>query len=129
MRMLLIAIGIMVMLIGVGAARLLPLHCIAEGTLVDTPSGPRPVETLRVGDGVYSMTPDGQLAEGTIVDYAASHAVRPLTIVTTGGTLIATSMHPVATDAGWSDAGMLRWPVGPGRDHRHRLRSHVDKRL
>jgi|GEM_PF-2255729 len=38
-----------------------PCHpgCFPRGTLVETPSGPRPIEAIAVGDAVYSVLPDG----------------------------------------------------------------------
>lgn len=43
--------------IGLHTAVRMGLPCIARGTLIDTPAGLRPVETLRPGDWV--LTPDG----------------------------------------------------------------------
>ncbi|HYF01626.1 MAG TPA: hypothetical protein VEJ18_22075, partial [Planctomycetota bacterium] len=35
-------------------------HCVLEGELVDTPEGPRPIESLEVGDPVWTWGPAGR---------------------------------------------------------------------
>ena len=42
------------------------MFCVVSGTLVATPSGPRPVESLNVGDAVLSLTPSADLAVGSV---------------------------------------------------------------
>lgn len=40
--------------------------CFASGTLVQTPSGPRPIEDIQVGETVISFLDDGSLSEGIV---------------------------------------------------------------
>jgi hypothetical protein len=89
-------------------ALLMP-HCIVAGTLIDTPSGPRAIETLASGDEVWTR---GR-ALGRVVATHPSWALEHLEIVMDDGRVLrATAEHPVATGAGWTRAGSLR--VGEG---------------
>ena len=69
--------------------------CIAEGALVETPDGARPIETLRVGDSILSVDPDTGRRVPTVLT-AIRTARRACLRVTTarGRVLVATADHP-----------------------------------
>lgn len=88
-------------------------RCVVEGTLVDTPTGSRPVEQLAVGDRVWSRAPDGTVVPGTVVAVYPSHTFRWLRFaLEDGSTLDVTRTHPLATASGWEQAG----DVSQGRE-------------
>ncbi len=73
--------------------------CVAAGTLIDTPAGARAIETLRVGDAVWSQ----QAGVRVPAVVQAVYAVEPTEFVeltTAGATLRLTPEHPVQTEAG-----------------------------
>ena len=75
--------------------------CIVEGTRVETPEGPVPVEDLRVGDSVLSVNPTtGVTRVGRIS--AVSSSWRRASPLSTGkgGVVWTTSNHPVLRDWG-----------------------------
>ncbi len=73
--------------------------CVAAGTLIDTPDGQRPVESLRVGDTVWSL----QSGHRIRASVQAVYAVDPgeyIELTAAGGTLRLTAEHPVQTATG-----------------------------
>jgi len=88
-------------------------HCIVQGSLVDTPSGPRAVENLAEGDEVWTQLADGVKVPGRITRIEAHAATEYIALVLTDGTrLEVTAEHPIAarsTDAvaRWTKAGTL----------------------
>lgn len=73
--------------------------CVATGTLIDTPSGPRAIESLRVGNAVWSQLA-GRRIEAIV---QAVYAVEPeefIELTTVGQTLLVTPEHPVETAPG-----------------------------
>src|ERR1043166_7178419 len=77
--------------------------CITEGTLVETPDGPRAIETLSPGDAVWSLTPSGRRVVGRV--RGADSAWRWYTFhvqLADGCAVRATSSHPLAVPAGWA---------------------------
>ena len=73
--------------------------CVAGGTLIETPSGPRAIETLRVGDAVWSQQ-GGRRVTATV---QAFYAVEPsvfIELVAGSHTLCVTPEHPVQTGPG-----------------------------
>ena len=73
--------------------------CLAEGTVIDTPTGPRAIETLHPGDAVWSPTPTG--LQRSIV--ASCYRVEPDEMVRLelpDRVLLATPEHPVEISAG-----------------------------
>jgi hypothetical protein len=87
---------------------LLPRRCIVEGTLVDTPAGPRPIEELRVGDEVCSRGSGGEARIGRIVRVLPARAAGYLRFsFEDGGVLCVTGEHPLATPAGFVAAKFL----------------------
>ena len=80
-------------------------RCIVEATLVDTPTGARPIEELGAGDVVWSKAPDGTLARSTVVSVYESRTFHHLRFTFAGGRqLEVTATHPLATEAGWTQA-------------------------
>ena len=83
-------------------------QCLVEGTLVDTPDGQRPVESLEVGDHVLTLAPTGDKVTARITGLRSSFAIRHRRLSLAGGrTLAVTSRHPIATPSGWRLAGSL----------------------
>jgi hypothetical protein len=83
--------------------------CIVAGTGVATPSGVVPIEHLRIGDPIYSVSPSGELTSGTVSGMRATRSQPWLSITVDGDAEIlrATSAHPIGTAAGWREAGDL----------------------
>lgn len=79
---------------------------LPHGTLIETETGPRPIEHVRVGDRVWTH------AGLRPVTAEWDHGIKPTVTITTctGRTLRATADHQIWTDAGWIDAGSL--PLG-----------------
>lgn len=78
--------------------------CVAEGTRIDTPSGPVPVEDLRVGMEVESYAPrQSERARATVLGIQTAHGERLLRL----GDLVVTPGHPVFSDGNWVHAGEL----------------------
>jgi hypothetical protein len=89
-----------------------PCNCFVAGTLVNTPDGLRPIETLRTGDEVMTRpenTPDASARPGRVsgVLHAMSAAVVWVTL-STGSTVGITPEHQVWTfQDGWTYANRL----------------------
>jgi hypothetical protein len=87
---------------------LLPRRCIVEGTTVDTPAGPRPIEDLRPGDDVWCRGSDGSPRVGRVVRTLPARAWGYLRIrFSDDGVLCATKSHPIATPSGFVEAATL----------------------
>ncbi|HYF14495.1 MAG TPA: Hint domain-containing protein [Phycisphaerales bacterium] len=83
-------------------------HCIVAGTPVETPAGPRPIESLRIGDDVITQLPDGTFAPAKITAVRNARVGAHLRIALDGGaSLHATPEHPIATPSGFVKAGDL----------------------
>ncbi len=83
--------------------------CLVRGTRIDTPAGPRPVETLRIGDAVWTIGLDGRPVPGTVIATGstpapAGHVVVHL-VLADGRTVTASPGHPLADGR---DLGSLR---------------------
>lgn len=91
-----------ILLVGVTAVQLAARGgggCVAAGTLIDTPAGPRVIEDLRVGDVVWSQV-GGQRIPAEV---AAVYAVDPTEFIeleTAGSLLTLTPEHPVQVEPG-----------------------------
>lgn len=82
--------------------------CVVEGTPIDTPGGPRAIETLEVGDEVWTMGPGGARRTGQIRAIHPARADGHLEISVSGGFVLSvTPPHPVATSVGWTPASQL----------------------
>jgi len=83
-------------------------RCVAEGQLVQTPDGYKPVEDLVKGDVVRSYDEaSGELSESAVL--ATYNSVRSdmIRLITDGGEIRVTSDHPVFTKRGWIQAREL----------------------
>jgi len=74
--------------------------CLARGTSIDTPSGPVAVDTLRLGDEIWTRDATGIRVVGTVIaigstDAPAGHHVIRLTLAD-GRTVTASPGHPLA---------------------------------
>jgi hypothetical protein len=71
------------------------LPCFPAGVLVQTPAGPRPIETLRVGDDVWSADPiTGTVVAGYVEGVAVNRAIDLYDVHAAGETISATGSHP-----------------------------------
>jgi hypothetical protein len=76
--------------------------CLVAGTMIETSTGPRAIETLSAGDSVWTR------AGLRPVTAAWCTGVRPTwTLKTDTGQLIGTNDHPVWTNDGWTDLALL----------------------
>lgn len=84
------------------------IHCVVEGTPIDTPDGPCLIEALNVGDAVWTSAPDGRREIGRVVAVRSFRADEYRVLRTRAGNeLQVTTTHPVATRSGWMLAGKL----------------------
>ena len=74
--------------------------CLARGTLIDTPAGPVPVEGLRLGDPIWTLTTDGRRVVGSVIALGSTAAPRNHVVVRLvledGRTITASPGHPLA---------------------------------
>jgi hypothetical protein len=89
--------------------------CLAQGTRIDTPGGPVSVESLRIGDPVWTLDAAGARIHGTVIAFGstvapAGHQVVRLSLAD-GRTVTASAGHPLA---GGRHLGDLR--IGDGVD-------------
>lgn len=73
--------------------------CVAAGTFIATPDGPRAIETLQVGDAVWSWQ-NGRQVSATVQAFYAVEPVTFIEVVAGGHTLRVTPEHPVQTAPG-----------------------------
>lgn len=82
---------------------------LIAGELVDTPNGPRAIESLKVGDKVWGRTVEGRIA--TAIEAVTTHdkpeGYAKLTLED-GRVLSLTADHPVYFEGRWVAAGDLR---------------------
>ena len=79
--------------------------CVARGTAIATPDGPRGVEELAVGDAVIAFDVDSGRSSVTRVEAIVASHGEPLFEVTPG--LRLTGRHPVHADGRWVEAEAL----------------------
>ena len=77
-------------------------QCFVAGTQVITESGPRPIESISVGDRV--LTRDGY---HRVVDTGSSESVVGVVGFSDGTTLVGTHDHPVWSEGEWWELGIL----------------------
>ena len=84
----------------------LPYKCLVAKTDILTPSGPRPVEDLQVGDPVIAWDSTSDTPVTSYVEHNAVQSARPVVTVTTkkGRTLTCTLDHPFLTPTGMVNA-------------------------
>jgi hypothetical protein len=78
-----------------------PCHpgCFPAGTPVHAPGGAKAVESLRVGDMVTTVGPDGTPGQGKVASVFVTHN-RLIEVRTDGGTLTTTETQPLALAGG-----------------------------
>ena len=72
------------------------VDCLVAGTLIETAQGPRPIETLRVGDSVLT-----HLGFRTVTSAVCTGEQAVWQLQHCKGVLVGTGNHPVHTQAGW----------------------------
>ena len=84
--------------------------CFVAGTLVQTPTGEKPIEQLRVGDEVLSADPEGGETRKQTVTRTFERAASVVLDIQAGNTTItATPEHPFWVEGkGWQRAGDLQ---------------------
>ena len=84
--------------------------CFAAGTLVQTVDGPRPIESIRVGDRVLSQGPStGTLAFQPVVAVHRNRPAATLRIACDGESIVATGIHRFwKAGKGWTMARELK---------------------
>jgi predicted lipid-binding transport protein (Tim44 family) len=85
--------------------------CFAAGTLVTTPTGPRAIETLQLGNAVLARAADGTLVPATVEGVYLNYAPL-LTLQTVHGALRTTAEHPLLDGAGASFAPAAEFGIG-----------------
>ena len=78
--------------------------CFLEGSMVDTPNGSAPIESLEVGDVVFNAAGTGRITE--IHQRISFELVR--VVLSDGRSLACTPEHPIFTNRGWISAVDLR---------------------
>ena len=73
--------------------------CLEEGTLIDTPAGPIPIEQLETGATVWAVV-DGQLQPATVQATSRVEPADYIEIGAGGRTLRVTAEHPLQTGPG-----------------------------
>lgn len=94
-------------IIAITAPMFLPHHCIAKGTLVDTPAGPRAIEDLRDGDAIVCRGPRGDRIGRVLATRPAWSVGSRRIRFSDGSVLEATESHRVSTPGGWREVGAL----------------------
>jgi hypothetical protein len=79
-------------------------ECFSGDTIVQTPHGPRPIDSIEVGDLVFSW--DGRLSVQRVLNVMRKPA-RVLDIVCGSHKITCTANHPFLTTRGWVAAGEL----------------------
>ena len=75
-------------------------ECFPAGTLVDTPSGPTPIESLECGNLVHTTA--GPLPISDTMQNPTTHLVE--LELSDGTRITCTDNHPIATTSGWVEA-------------------------
>src|SRR5262249_34808380 len=78
-----------------------PCHpgCFPAGTLVHTPQGPRPIESIRAGEPVTVVGADGQSTAGKVQSVFVTDN-RLIRVETDGGVLLTTQTQPLCLAEG-----------------------------
>jgi len=83
-------------------------YCVEEGTMISTPSGSVPVETIQEGSLVLSYDSCSKQLVSARVQAAASRQVEEVyELEVDGKTLVVTGEHPILTQRGWVEAQHL----------------------
>jgi len=86
------------------------LECFGEGTLVHAAGGPKPIETIRVGDRVLTQDPaTGVLAYQPVMVIHRTKAAATVRVDVEGEAIVATGIHRFwKTGKGWTMARDLK---------------------
>src|SRR5262249_47480184 len=87
-----------------------PCHpgCFPAGTLVHTPQGPRPIESIRAGEQVTIVGADGQSTAGKVQSGLGTDN-RLIGVETAGGVLLTPQTQPLClAEGGFRPAGELK---------------------
>jgi DNA-directed DNA polymerase III PolC len=83
--------------------------CLAEYTPVFTPNGTRRIDSLKAGDGIYSVGNDGKLITNKIKAVGPSGRKKVFRIVTSDGvSVVASEGHWWRTATGWAKTSGLK---------------------
>jgi hypothetical protein len=81
-------------------------NCVPAGTMISTPDGPRPIESIRIGDYVLGgLTGLPRMVTDVHVNY---HQGDMVVLEADGCRLDLTPNHPVLTGRGWVEAGEIQ---------------------
>ena len=85
--------------------------CFIAGTMIATPNGPKPIETLNTNDVVYSYDIGSRQVVSAPVDEVTTHQSESVQVLnlSNGTTLEVTADHPIfeSNSAKWVPAGEL----------------------
>ena len=77
--------------------------CLVSGTRIETTSGLRPIEDIKVGDHVIG----GDMTPQLVTEVSACDVVGTFVVLAGGRRLQGTENHPIFTDSGWVPMGWL----------------------
>ena len=87
---------------GEGADLIVLDECVVEGTLVSTPNGPVPIESIKIGDRVFSKSNNLDINTNSVLDTKMTGIKKCYRITTENGYSIeGTENHPVANLDGY----------------------------
>lgn len=90
------SVAALAVLVSLGATACVVTSCVAEGTLVETPTGPRPIEALAVGDEVIVCDPTTGETAVRRLSSVLRHELRPTFVIDAGSAhLRVTAEHPI----------------------------------
>ena len=84
-------------------------YCVAEGTMISTPQGLKPVEQIEDGEIVMSYDSlTGQLVEAHVQGLAQREVEELIELEVDGGSILVSLEHPFLTESGeWVEAQHL----------------------
>ncbi len=84
------------------------IGCFTAGTMIATPSGQRPIEQIKIGDWVITWDPNqGRMVPGQVTHTFMHKSEPTLWLVTSGGSVNTTAIHPFWDGHKWVEAGNL----------------------
>lgn len=105
-RQILAAISAMTVVVHLGGCPF--IHCVAERSSVATPAGERPIESLRVGDEVWTLNEVGEREVGRVQRITSHMARRTLELTTRDGQVVVVSpTQPLMVGRRWIPAAKI----------------------
>jgi hypothetical protein len=106
-RQILAAISLTAVMLHLGGCPFI-VRCVAEHSAIATPNGDRPIESLRVGDEVWTLSEAGDREVGR-VQRITSHLDRRTLELTTrdGHTVVVSPTQPLLVEEQWIPAAMI----------------------